>query len=94
MAIPNSTLEVGEEPSELPPALKGEGRPNPRALTLPSPPVVSVGLFNPEPIPYSDGVKPLFLYIMPVPILDRCLDGSRRGEDICGIEDDGTGTGF
>lgn len=29
-----------------------------------------------------------------MPILDRCLDGSRRGDDTWGIEEDGTGTGF
>ena len=38
-------------------------------------------------------IGPFFLYIIPVPILDRCLDGSRRGEDTWGIEEDGTGTG-
>lgn len=79
-AIPNSTLEDGEEPSELPVALNGEGTPSPRLLT-PSPPVVNVGLFSPDATPNSDVIGPVLLYIIPVPILDRCLDGSRRGED-------------
>lgn len=60
-AIPNSTLEDGEEPSVLPPALKGEGKPNPRFLRPESPPVVNVGLFNAEAIPNSDPTGPLFL---------------------------------
>ena len=56
--------------------------------------VVNVGLFNPDATPNSDVIGPLFLYIIPVPILDRCLDGSKRGEDTWGIEEVGTGTGL
>jgi hypothetical protein len=66
-AIPNSTVdEAGEGPSELPPpVLKGEGAPSPRPLTpLAVPPAEyedNVGFFNPEVIPNSDVVGPLFL---------------------------------
>lgn len=83
-----------EEPSELPAVLNGEGTPIPRPLKPPRPPVVSVGLFKPEVTPNSGVAGPLFLYIIPVPILDRCLDGSRSGDDTWGIEEVGTGTGL
>lgn len=62
-AIPNSTLdEAGEEPSELPPVLNGEGTPSPRPLKVPPLGYTdNVGFFSPEATPNSDVVGPLLL---------------------------------